>query len=66
MGLGQFGRRNLLEKFNMSFRHWNYIGASFQAPRVSPRQRPMEMHHVSLIEVVFQYASMTNHRYLQN
>ena len=27
----------------------NYMGASFQAPRATPRQRLMEMHHVSLI-----------------
>ena len=37
------------------------MGASFQAPRATPGQRLMEMHHVSLIIFVFQYASMTNH-----
>ena len=37
------------------------MGASFQAPHAAPRQRQMEMHHVSLIILVFQYASMTNH-----
>ena len=37
------------------------MGASFQAPHAAPRQRLMEMHHVSLIIFVFQYGSMTNH-----
>ena len=39
------------------------MGASFQAPHVAPKQRPMETHHVSLIIFffVFKYASMTNH-----
>ena len=37
------------------------MGASFQAPPATPGQRLMEMHHVSLIIFVFQYASMTNH-----
>ena len=37
------------------------MGASFQAPHAAPRQRLMEMHHVSLIIFVFQYASMTIH-----
>ena len=37
------------------------MGACFQAPRARPGQRQMEMHHVSLIIFVFQYASMTNH-----
>ena len=37
------------------------MGASFQAPCAAPRQRQIEMHHVSLIIFVFQYASMTNH-----
>ena len=37
------------------------MGASFQAPHATPRQRQMEMHHVSLIILVFQYASVTNH-----
>ena len=37
------------------------MGASFQAPRATPRQRQMEMHHDSLIIFVFKYASMTNH-----
>ena len=37
------------------------MGASFQAPRATPRQRLMEMHHVLLIMFVFQCASMTNH-----
>ena len=37
------------------------MGASFQAPCATPGQRLMEMHHVSLIIFVFQYASMTNH-----
>ena len=37
------------------------MGSSFQAPRATPGQRQMEMHHVSLIIFVFQYASMTNH-----
>ena len=46
---------------NNKFRPLNYMGASFQAPRSTPRQRQMEMHHVSLIILVFQYASMTIH-----
>ena len=37
------------------------MGASFRAPHAPPGQRLMEMHHVSLIIFVFQYASMTNH-----
>ena len=37
------------------------MGANFQAPHATPRQRPMEAHHVSLIIFVSQYASMTNH-----
>ena len=37
------------------------MGAHFQAPHAAPGQRLMEMHHVSLIMFVFQYASMTNH-----
>ena len=37
------------------------MGASFQAPCATPRQRQMEMHHDSLIIFVFQYASMANH-----
>ena len=37
------------------------MGASFQAPCATPRQRQMETHHDSLIIFVFQYASMTNH-----
>ena len=45
----------------MSFRPQNYMGASFQARRAAPGQRLMEMHHISLIMFVFQYASMTNH-----
>ena len=28
-----------------AFRPRNYMGASFQAPRATPRQRLMEMHH---------------------
>ena len=31
---------------SMSFRHWNYMGASFQDPHGTPGQRQMEMHHV--------------------
>ena len=46
---------------NKFFGLQNYMGASFQAPCAAPRQRLMEMHHVSLIIYVFQYASMTNH-----
>ena len=35
------------------------MGASFQAPHATPRQRQMETHHV-------QYASLTiSHRYVQ-
>ena len=37
------------------------MGASFQAPCATPRQRQMETQHDSLIIFVFQYASMTNH-----
>ena len=38
------------------------MGATFQAPHATPRQRQMEMHHVALIiGCVFQNASMTNH-----
>ena len=37
------------------------MGACFQAPHAAPGQRQMEMHHVSLIIFIFQYASMTNH-----
>ena len=37
------------------------MGASFQAPCATPRQRQMEIHHVSFVIFVFQYASMTNH-----
>ena len=37
------------------------MGASFQAPCATPRQRLMEIHHILLIIFVFQYASMTNH-----
>ena len=37
------------------------MGASFQAPHAAPGQRQMEMHYVSLIIFVFQYASITNH-----
>ena len=39
----------------------NYMGACFQAPRAAPRQRLMEMHHDSLIILIFQDASLTNH-----
>ena len=36
------------------------MGASFQAPHATPRQRQMEMHHNSLIMVfIFQYVSLT-------
>ena len=31
----------------------NYMGASFQAPHAAPRQRQMEMHHNSLIIVLY-------------
>ena len=37
------------------------MGACFQAPHATPGQRQMEMHHVSQIIFVFQYAFMTNH-----
>ena len=37
------------------------MGASFQASCAAPGQRQMEMHHVSLIFFVFQYASTINH-----
>ena len=29
-------------KVGMSFRHWNYMGASLQAPCATPGQRQME------------------------
>ena len=37
------------------------MGASFQAPCSTPGQRQMEMHRVSLMFFVFQYASTTSH-----
>ena len=43
-----FGSRNII-----SFRPQNYMGASFQAPHATSRQRLMEMHHVSLIILYF-------------
>ena len=39
----------------------NYMGACFQAPCATPRQRLMETHHVSLINLIFQDALLTNH-----
>ena len=51
----------------ISFRPQNYMGASFQAPRATPGQRQMEMHHGSLIifciSVCFHDKSL---RYVQN
>ena len=35
------------------FRSQNYMGASFQAPHAAPGQRQMEMHHDSLIIVLY-------------
>ena len=32
-------------KEEIRFRSQNYMGESFQAPRATPRQRQMEMHH---------------------
>ena len=38
------------------------MGACFQAPRATPGQRQMGMHHVSLIIVLyFSNASLANH-----
>ena len=43
-----------LEKNNcIPFRQQNYMGASFQAPHATPRQRQMEMHHDHLIILVY-------------
>ena len=41
------------QKTNNKLRPRNYMGASFQAPCATPRQRQMEMHHVSLIFLYF-------------
>ena len=44
----------------------NYMGASFQAPCAAPRQRPMEMYHVSLILVYISVCFYDkSHRYVQ-
>ena len=34
------------ELLEYAFKPQNYMGVSFQAPHATPRQRPMEMHHV--------------------
>ena len=45
-----FGSKNEYISF-----YWpqNYMGAGFQAPHATPRQRQMETHHISLIIVLY-------------